>query len=94
MNVTRGRNPGQWWPLDCTPHWNTEPIGPKKPVYSAELYCPTCGKPTTMVNHNISPEGVVTPSFVECADKERCGKTHEFLILDGWPEFKRSVQSS
>lgn len=40
-----------------------------------------------MVNHTISPSGIVTPSFVERRDKVRCGTTHEMLILDGWSDF-------
>lgn len=71
--IQRGRGLGQWWPLD---------LGDGKK--SAELYCRTCGLPTTMVNHTIAADGTVTPSFVEHKDKERCGTTHENFILEGW----------
>lgn len=94
MICSRGRGPGQWWPLDCTPHWNDPPVGQKTPVYSAELYCPSCGQPTAMTNHAIAPEGQVVPSFVECPDKVRCGKTHEMLTLVGWTDFLASKSPS
>ena len=94
MNVMRGRSPGQWWPLDITPHWNTEPVGKKTPVYSAQLYCSKCGLPTTMVNHTITADGVVSPSFVECRDAARCGETHEFLVLEGWSDFVASKEAT
>lgn len=93
MNCARGRAPGQWWPLDCTPHWNDEPVGKKTPIYSAQLYCAKCGEPTTMINHKIDPSGAVSPSFVECKDAIRCGTTHEFLVLEGWPEFAAAMSA-
>lgn len=71
--ATRGRGKGQWWPVKDT-----------EGRLSAELYCDKCGLPSHMLNHTIAADGVVSPSFVECADQERCGTFHQFVKLEGW----------
>lgn len=52
--------------------------------YSAIICCPVCGG-TAYLPHNVSADGVVTPSAV--CPKVLAGRCtwHEFIVLDGWP---------
>jgi hypothetical protein len=77
--ATKGRGPGQYWPV--------EGDGKRYAVF----YCPTCGQGMHLNNHEINPRGVVQPSVVEPANPfpacpvVRCGTFHDHLILADWP---------
>lgn len=70
IEVTKGREKGQWWPLRVL----SGPSG----YNSATFRCPECNQKGTLENHSIAENGTVTPS-VECV----CG-FHENLVLIGW----------
>jgi len=62
-----GHTPGSWKPL----------VDSGK--MSASFACPKCGKVGLLIDHEISKEGVVTPSVV-CIT----GDFHENITLEGW----------
>ncbi len=46
------------------------------------MSCPACGVAQTFDDHDIDPNGLVSPS-VQCADK-KCA-FHDYIALAGWP---------
>jgi hypothetical protein len=89
FNIDGQRKPGQYWPCIA--------VGDDSPNY-AIVYCPECGKPFSLNNHQISVDGVVQP-MAQCPNTysftrgEEChfpnayyGKKCEWsgmIILDG-----------
>jgi hypothetical protein len=49
---------------------------------TATLSCPACGKGASLSDHDIDPNGLVSPSVV-CPHKD-CA-FHDYIVLDGWP---------
>ncbi|MCJ2530754.1 MAG: hypothetical protein LN413_00330 [Candidatus Thermoplasmatota archaeon] len=49
---------------------------------TAKMSCPACGVAQTFDDHDIDPNGLVSPS-VQCADK-KCA-FHDYIALAGWP---------
>jgi len=49
---------------------------------SATVTCPVCGQTCTLIDHQIDPDGTVSPSLVCPYD---CG-FHEFIKLEGWAD--------
>ncbi|KKN37823.1 hypothetical protein LCGC14_0759670 [marine sediment metagenome] len=50
---------------------------------TARLACPGCGTISSMYEHDISPEGNVTPS-VDCSND--CGYHEVGVVLAGWSD--------
>lgn len=48
---------------------------------SASFTCPLCGQTGLLIDHQIAPDGTVSPSVV-CSHEE-C-TFHEFIQLEGW----------
>jgi predicted RNA-binding Zn-ribbon protein involved in translation (DUF1610 family) len=48
---------------------------------SASFTCPICGQTAVLIDHEIAPDGTVSPSVV--CPHDGCG-FHEFIQLDGW----------
>lgn len=81
MNVIRyPRNdqhaPGSWKPL-CLP-----PSESGATRTSATFTCPKCKAMGVLTNHEIDPDGLVTPSVV-CVNEPECD-FHEMIQLEGW----------
>lgn len=62
---------GEWLPI-------THPVSGKK---SAVVCCPGCGKPGSLMDHQIAADGTVSPSLI-CP--RECG-FHDTVKLGGWP---------
>lgn len=52
LQSTRGRKPGQWWPIKTNG------------VISANYYCSKCGIPMGLQFHQITKDGRVDPSVI------------------------------
>ena len=62
--------PGTWR------FWDSGPRGK-----TAAFVCPICGTLAMLIDHEIAPDGTVTPSVV--CPTEGCD-FHEFVRLEGW----------
>lgn len=69
-------------PRDLSKSPAAQPAGTWRPYMGgAFLRCPDCGLLSSLRNHEIAPDGAVTPSVV--CTRPRCW-FHEFIWLKGW----------
>jgi hypothetical protein len=59
--------------------WKGLLVGPQN-IRKASFTCPICGNACSLSDHEIAPDGTVSPSLI-CP--YGCG-FHEFIHLDGW----------
>lgn len=53
LEVTKGRDKGQWWPLQAADQ-----------IVSASFVCPVCELRAYLTDHEIAEDGTVTPSVL------------------------------
>lgn len=75
--ILRARSSGDA-AYDDRPRWRPLRDGAR---WSATLTCGLCGRPATLVDHEIADDGTVSPS-VECPH-DGC-RWHVFVKLNGW----------
>ena len=74
--IKRGNGPGFWQPVVVGE------FGPL-PRWSAIVWCPSCARPLSAVNHLIAPNGQITPSLGHPTEYPACD-WHTSPQLVGW----------